>query len=140
MDFLKAIKINAQIMAIGGIAVAGFAIIGVIYFTSAAKLASFSEAQEAASEERQVTDRVQYEFLNARRREKDFLIRLDAKYVKKHGEVVEAIRTGLEELKTLRPRNFRRRSPRSAARWRNPRPSPSRRPTRPTVPMRWCRA
>ena len=52
MDFLKAIKINAQIMAIRGIAVAGFAIIGVIYFTSAATLASFSEAQKAASEER----------------------------------------------------------------------------------------
>lgn len=44
---------------------------------------------------------VKYEFLNARRREKDFLIRLDEKYIGQHAEVITKASTQLAELKKL---------------------------------------
>ncbi|MBK8157479.1 MAG: HAMP domain-containing protein [Rhodospirillaceae bacterium] len=41
---------------------------------------------------------LRYEFLNARRREKDFLLRLDEKYISQHAEVMVSITDHLDEL------------------------------------------
>ncbi|WP_417798642.1 methyl-accepting chemotaxis protein [Terasakiella pusilla] len=44
------------------------------------------------------TEKVHYEFLNARRREKDFLLRHEEKYVEEHQGVVQDIQVNLEAL------------------------------------------
>jgi len=47
---------------------------------------------------RLVADAISKDFLNARRREKDFLLRKDEKYVAQHADVVASVITGLEQL------------------------------------------
>ena len=100
MNITKTININTQILIIAFSALAGFLIIIALYFTSEKKLSEDLMEQNRATEGRQLTDLIQYQFLNARRSEKDFLIRLDTKYVEKHKATVGKIRKNLATLAT----------------------------------------
>lgn len=98
LKFFLNSKLIYQINAISLIALIGFAVIGVGYKVSEDKVFEMQQelSQDIAALNR--TEKVHYEFLNARRREKDFLMRLDEKYVREHQGVMTDIQTNLNEL------------------------------------------
>ncbi|WP_417431909.1 methyl-accepting chemotaxis protein [Kiloniella sp.] len=98
---LRNIKLAYQVNLTGIIALIGFIIVGGILFTSSQTILSSQETQTRSSNAMELVASVKYEFLNARRREKDFLIRLDEKYIGQHAEVITKASTQLAELKGL---------------------------------------
>ncbi|NVJ93052.1 MAG: methyl-accepting chemotaxis protein [Methylocystaceae bacterium] len=91
MQFFKNLKLIFQINFIGAIAFLGFVVVGLVFTfgqqqtrNADAELGRYAETLELAKT-------IQYEFLNARRREKDFLLRLDEKYIQKHDAVMQTI-------------------------------------------------
>ena len=100
MNITKNININTQILTIAFSALVGFAIITIVYFTSATNLTADLAEQNQATKARQLTEIIQYKFLNARRHEKDFLIRLDTKYIEKHKGTAQEIGDNISNLET----------------------------------------
>ncbi|KKJ78657.1 hypothetical protein WH95_00780 [Kiloniella litopenaei] len=98
---LRNVKLAYQVNLTGIIALIGFIIIGGILFTSSQTVLSSQETQTRSSNAMELVASVKYEFLNARRREKDFLIRLDEKYIGQHAEVITKASNELTELKGL---------------------------------------
>ncbi|WP_421781875.1 methyl-accepting chemotaxis protein [Kiloniella litopenaei] len=98
---LRNVKLAYQVNLTGIIALIGFIIIGGILFTSSQTILSSQETQTRSSNAMELVASVKYEFLNARRREKDFLIRLDEKYIGQHAEVITKASNELTELKGL---------------------------------------
>ena len=95
---LKTFGIRVQILSVGAVALAGFLLVGAVYFVSTRHLENLQAEQRRALDGRQQVTSIKYEFLNARRREKDFLIRMDNKYVDQHKDVVDQIRVQLAQL------------------------------------------
>ncbi len=93
------LKINAQITAIGVTSLVGIIIIAVIYFYSASQLNAFQEAQLRSTEARQLTEQIRFQFLDARKIEKDFLLNLDKSYVDLHKQLIATTKANLERLK-----------------------------------------
>ncbi|WP_338186223.1 methyl-accepting chemotaxis protein [Thalassospira tepidiphila] len=87
-----------QISLIGGVALLIFIVVGAVQFIAEQQRRAAEEVAESALENKLVADAVSREFLNARRREKDFLLRMDEKYVSQHASVVEDVNAGLEQL------------------------------------------
>ena len=98
---LRNVKLAYQVNLTGIIALIGFIIIGGILFTSSQTVLSSQETQTRSSNAMELVASVKYEFLNARRREKDFLIRLDEKYIGQHAEVITKASNELTQLKGL---------------------------------------
>ncbi|WP_161973867.1 methyl-accepting chemotaxis protein [Hwanghaeella grinnelliae] len=94
-------SILKQVLSIVGLAVLGFLIVGGVYFWSDAKVSAEREIAEAAGARISIVQSVQYLFLNARRREKDFLLRRDEKYATQLDAVVAAIHDDLDRLEKL---------------------------------------
>lgn len=94
----KSFKISWQIQLVSLVALIGF--LGILVYYLIADGARGAEQARAnhATEIYVVAQDLRYEFLNARRREKDFLLRLDEKYVKQHAEVMQAIDEHLAKL------------------------------------------
>ena len=101
MAFLNNIRVNLQIGIIGALALIGFVVVGVIYFTSTIEQEEIQATQLSESEGVRLVGVVKYGFLDARRREKDFLIRLNAKYAESHKSVVGKTLPYFEQLKTI---------------------------------------
>ena len=98
MKFLSRMKLVYQISLVGLVALVLFVFVaGVLFVSDQQRKSAEREAANAISDQLLV-DRVFREFLNARRREKDFLLRLDEQFVTDHGETVVAVRSGLETL------------------------------------------
>lgn len=98
---MKKIKIGNQILLISGIALVGFIIVGGVSFLTSQTSKTLQSNQENAALDLNLLNKIRYEFLNARRSEKDFLIRLDDKYVGKHAENERIVNEGLSELYAL---------------------------------------
>ena len=99
MSIFKSFKISWQIQIVSMVALIGFLIILTAYLMAdGARHAEQSKAN-AATNTFVIAQDLRYEFLNARRREKDFLLRLDEKYVAQHDEVMASITQHLDELK-----------------------------------------
>ena len=91
-------RISHKIAAIGLIGFGGLALVGGIYLTG-------DTAQEAyrvvAADARAISDQVDRlarDLLESRRAEKDFLLRNDEKYAKRHAELAKSVTTGLDAL------------------------------------------
>ncbi|RCK03636.1 hypothetical protein TH5_24405 [Thalassospira xianhensis MCCC 1A02616] len=91
-------KLIYQISLIGVAALSIFAIVAVVLFVADNQRQSAEAQAEQALEDRLIVDEIAREFLNARRREKDFLLRLDEKYVAAHAETVATVQSGLKSL------------------------------------------
>ncbi|RCK31151.1 hypothetical protein TH9_17720 [Thalassospira xiamenensis] len=91
-------KLIYQISLIGVAALSIFAIVAVVLFVADNQRQTAEVQAEQALEDRLVVDGIAREFLNARRREKDFLLRLDEKYVAAHAETVATVQSGLKAL------------------------------------------
>ncbi len=98
---MKNLAIRMQTTIIAIIAVVGFAITAGIYLTSNVQLKTALSEEEQAFAGLRSAEGIKYDFLNARRNEKDFLIRLDNKYAGKHAKTSEKVIAGLEHLKTI---------------------------------------
>ncbi|SOC28405.1 hypothetical protein [Thalassospira xiamenensis] len=98
MNFLSRMKLIYQISLIGVAALSIFAIVAVVLFVADNQRQTAEAQAEQALEDRLVVDGIAREFLNARRREKDFLLRLDEKYVAAHAETVATVQSGLKAL------------------------------------------
>jgi len=98
---MRNLSILKQVLMIVGIAVFGFLVIGGVYFWSDGKVSAERAAAAAAAERMSVVQEVQYLFLNARRREKDFLLRRDEKYIGQLDGTVGEIHGNLKHLEEL---------------------------------------
>ncbi len=98
---MRNLSIMKQVLTIVGIAVLGFLIVGGVYFWSDNKVSAERATAVAAGERMSVVQEVQYLFLNARRREKDFLLRRDEKYIAQLNGTVEEIHGNLTHLEEL---------------------------------------
>ncbi|WP_297021122.1 methyl-accepting chemotaxis protein [Thalassospira sp.] len=75
-----------------------FVVVGVVQFVAEQQRQSAEAVAETALENKIIADGISKDFLNARRREKDFLLRMDEKYVEQHADVVADVNTGLGRL------------------------------------------
>ncbi|WP_085644030.1 methyl-accepting chemotaxis protein [Thalassospira sp. MCCC 1A03138] len=98
MSFLSRMKLIYQISLIGLAALSIFAIVAVVLFVSDYQRQTAETTAEEALDDRLIVDEIAREFLNARRREKDFLLRLDEKYAADHAETVKIVQAGLNKL------------------------------------------
>ncbi|WP_085899310.1 methyl-accepting chemotaxis protein [Kiloniella majae] len=95
------LKLAYQVNLTSVIALIGFIIVGGILFTSSKTVLSSQETQTRSAQAMELVSSVKYEFLNARRREKDFLIRLNEKYIGQHAEVITKASSQLTQLRSL---------------------------------------
>ena len=97
----KSLRISWQIAVVSLVALAGFVAVLAIFMTLDVQRSS---AQSRASHYTKLfvaAQDLRYELLNARRREKDFLLRLQDKYIQQHGEVVSRITADLSRFQQL---------------------------------------
>lgn len=98
MDFFKQAGIRTQITLLSAVAVVAFLALSGSVFVGDHYRSTTDHAAREAQEGLTAVQAIAYDFLNARRREKDFLIRMDLKYVDKHGQVLKDTFEHLESL------------------------------------------
>lgn len=84
-------KLVYQVNLIGGLAFLGFVIIGSIFIQSEAKLEAGQAEISQDLKALEIAKDIHYQFLNARRNEKDFLLRFDQKYIDRHAKTMAGI-------------------------------------------------
>lgn len=99
MNFLKNMRVLMQVSLISLIAFVGFGIVGAIYYVSLTQQEAIDHETAFRQNGKDTLDKIAYDFLNARRAEKDFLGRLDEKYTTKHSEIVNATRPLIKKLR-----------------------------------------
>jgi methyl-accepting chemotaxis protein len=88
---LARLKIGTKVLLISGIALVGFIVVFATVMVADMVRGDVRDTQEAALGELMTVQNLSEDFLNARRREKDFLLRKDQSYADKHVEVSQAI-------------------------------------------------
>ncbi len=88
---LGTLRIVHKIMAISGAGVIGLLLVGGIYVSGTWSQATCEKITAAASAVAASVEQLSIKMLEARRTEKDFLLRNDEKYVKAHAELVRRI-------------------------------------------------
>jgi methyl-accepting chemotaxis protein len=96
-------KIATRVLLISLLALVGFAAVGGVSLWSAGQRAATERLSAAALERSELTRDIGESFLNARRREKDFLLRREERYLADHAAVSEAIERDLAALAGLLP-------------------------------------
>jgi len=96
--FLSNFSIGFQTNILGAIALLGFIVVGGIYAFSASKQDEAQRLLDKSASALRVSEAAKYGFLNTRRREKDFLIRLDKKYLSRHAKDSAKVVTLLDQL------------------------------------------
>lgn len=98
---LNNFKINTRILALSAITITGFALLmGIVLWGHMVSLES-QKKQSSLRQEQALIQDVAENFLHARRREKDFMLRLDEGYITKHAEVSQNIKSELSDLKNI---------------------------------------
>lgn len=98
MSFLSRMKLVYQISLLSIVALVIFAVVGVTQFVTDQQRQSAQLAAKAAGADSRIVDVVSRAFLDARRHEKDFVIRRDEEFVTAHSVAAAEIHAGLEEL------------------------------------------
>ena len=98
---LSNLRIIHQINMISLAVFVGLIAIAIFYEVGSSGITNTHYLQEKTSKKLSLTRHIQYEFLNSRRSEKDFLVRKDMKYAKKHKENAELIHIDKKELLTM---------------------------------------
>ncbi|MFT6558757.1 methyl-accepting chemotaxis protein [Sneathiella sp.] len=96
---MKNLKIRVQIILILLIILIGFVVTGGIFFINQNVVDKALAEREAARHTLEITSNIKYYFLNARRNEKDFLIRLKLKYANNHAVTSMKVLDNLKQLK-----------------------------------------
>jgi methyl-accepting chemotaxis protein len=84
---LARLKIGTKILLIAGIALIGFVAILITLLIADGMRSRVDAVEQAATSEYMTVQTIAEDFLNARRREKDFLLRKDQSYADKHADV-----------------------------------------------------
>jgi len=92
-------RLSHKIAAIGVVGVAGLAIVGGIYLFGEATQAQFQRVTTDALSTSRLTQKTMIDMLQARRAEKDFLLRSDEKYASRHHELTGGIVAALDTVK-----------------------------------------
>lgn len=82
---LRNLKIRTQLGLIAGVVLLGYLIVAGFYGYGMVEQKAFDAARKAADRASSLAATVNYQFLDTRRHEKDFLARKDDKYVKAVG-------------------------------------------------------
>lgn len=98
---MSRLSVTQRVAAISLSAVAGFLLVLGVVFWAHLEQQDLSVRQQRATKKLALAESVAQGFLNARRREKDFLLRLDDKYVAQHAEVVSELQADFDALAGL---------------------------------------
>ncbi|WP_439817228.1 methyl-accepting chemotaxis protein [Zavarzinia sp. CC-PAN008] len=98
-------RIATKVILIAAVALIGFAAIVATEMVTGTMRADGEAEQAAATAEFIAVQQIANDFLNARRREKDFLLRKDEAFVARHGETSAAIRQRIDALAAQRGAN-----------------------------------
>ncbi|KKJ78113.1 hypothetical protein WH95_01805 [Kiloniella litopenaei] len=101
LSFFTNLGIRFQILAICILSLVGFIAVGSVFLISNQVRNGYISNQDKARHVLELEENLDKKLLNARRREKDFLLRLDKKYVGQHAEVMTEINQYLSELEVL---------------------------------------
>jgi methyl-accepting chemotaxis protein len=93
------VTLRHKIAAIGIVGVLGIVLIGAIYWVGASSQARFQETAERAAATAATNSSLYVALLEARRAEKDFLLRNDERYAQRQAEFAKTAATKLGELK-----------------------------------------
>jgi methyl-accepting chemotaxis protein len=96
---LKSLRIFWQIQLVSLVALIGFLAIVGSYLIADGRRSATQATADHATGTMIIAQDLRYEFLNARRREKDFLLRLKDEYAQDHAKVVAVIQEKLDALK-----------------------------------------
>src|SRR3954454_11005675 len=91
-------KIGTKIASIGAVGVIGLAIIGGLYLSGSWSMSRYQKSADDAGGIALLSSKLSTQMLNARRAEKDFLLRRDDRYVKDHGEVVKTVAANMDDI------------------------------------------
>lgn len=94
----KTLPIKWQVALLPAAAFVGFVLVAIAVFGGDALEDRALDQAWSAAETADVKQAIAYDFLNARRREKDFLIRKDAQYLDKHAAVMAGLDQKLDRL------------------------------------------
>src|SRR5215468_8348683 len=92
------VNIGRRIMAVGAVGVFGLMLVGALYFYGSWVQDGFRAASDDAERIAGTALKLRVDFLDARRLEKDFLLRRDVDFVTRHREVSKAIGSNLSLL------------------------------------------
>ncbi|WP_420549150.1 methyl-accepting chemotaxis protein [Curvivirga sp.] len=95
------LPLKRQIQSISTIALIGFVVIGAVVLIGLLQQEEVEYEVQHEATTLTITEEIKYYFLNARRAEKDFLARLDMKYVDRHAAIANDIHVMSEELISL---------------------------------------
>jgi methyl-accepting chemotaxis protein len=95
----RRILLTHKIAAIGAIGVLGVLVLGAIYHVGSANQDRYRLTAEQAQAILAEANALQIQLLQARRAEKDFLLRAELKYAARHAELDSAIRTNVAQLR-----------------------------------------
>jgi methyl-accepting chemotaxis protein len=97
-NLLKSLNIFWQIQIVSVVALIGFIAIMATYLIVDGRRADAQQSADEATRSEILVQDTRYRFLNARRREKDFLLRLQDKYIQEHAGVVAEVEEKLSAL------------------------------------------
>src|SRR5215475_3928505 len=92
-------NVTRRIMAVGAVGVFGLVLVGVLYFYGLWVQDGFRAASDNAERIAGTALKLQVDLLDARRLEKDFLLRRELDHVTRHAEVSRAIESSLASLR-----------------------------------------
>lgn len=98
---LKSMKIRTQVLTVVAVALLGYAAIGAVYYVSNTKQQNLQAVQLQATEVVKNVNALQTGFLQERRSEKDFFLRTNLKYAKRHAATAVAMTPNFEALTNL---------------------------------------
>ena len=98
---LKNLKIRTQLGLIAGVVLTGYAVVGGLYEYGLNQQSAFRAERTAADKASALAATANYQFLDTRRHEKDFLARKDDKYVKSVKDAAGAVHQSLDALKAM---------------------------------------
>src|SRR4051812_14445618 len=93
------LRLSHKIVAIGGLGIFGLVLVAIIYTAGVQSQERHRAVAEAARTMVQGADKLGKDLLQARRVEKDFLLRSDEQFVARHGDLAKSIRADLDALR-----------------------------------------
>src|SRR3569833_464595 len=93
------VRLAHKIIGVAAIGLAGLAVVASIYFIGNSSVERFQRIADESGGSGALPAQVNVHLLDIRRAEKDFLLRADEAYVKRHQEMAASIRSSFEPLK-----------------------------------------
>lgn len=100
-NLISNLTLKQKLSGLTTFVILGFSILGLTYFQSTQALNQAKMDYERVIHYGEIADRVSILMLQARRREKDFILRSDEKYIGKHEKEIIAIEESLKKLEAL---------------------------------------